>query len=129
MIVALIVTVAGVLGLSVYTLVLGGGPGGSDSDGMHFRCESCKAEFVRPTEDLTLREKNTLPAYLRIDCPQCEAKRCCIPMVKCPKCGKYFVPESYRNPAGKRAGTVKDVCPYCQTDRDEWYRQYYSKNR
>ena len=128
LIVGLTLAVAAALGLTVYLLASAGQAGGHAMEGMHFQCERCEAAFVKTTEALSLAEKNTPPFSLRIDCPQCSAKRSCIPMVGCPNCGGYFVPASFRDPAGKHAGRVKDTCPNCLTDRDEWYREYYRKN-
>ena len=101
------------------------------TDGVHFKCMACKREFVKRAREMTLAELNANPANLRVDCPYCGAKRAAVPMVRCPnpKCRKWFVPASYLDPAGKRAGRVKDICPYCQTDRDQWFREYYRKHR
>ena len=78
---------------------------------------------------MSLAELNTNPVSLRVDCPFCGAKRAAVLTVQCPKCHKWFIPGAYLDPAGKRAGRVKDVCPYCHTDRDQWFEDYYSRKR
>jgi hypothetical protein len=52
-------------------------------------------------------------------------------MVKCPECGKYFVPfEFVKSPTDPNAvalGKTNNVCPHCKTDRVEWYRRNYEE--
>lgn len=98
-------------------------------EGMHFECARCGHPFVKPPKELTLAELNTRPAALRVACPQCGEAAAAIPTVACPQCGKRFIPASYRRAAAEGAGRPKDVCPHCQTDRDQWYRDYYRRNR
>jgi len=104
--VGLALTIAAALGLAVYMLAFAGEAGGGPMEGMHFQCQSCEAAFLKTTDALSMAEKDTPPFVLRVDCPHCNAKRSCIPMVACPSCGGHFVPASFRDPAGKRAGRV-----------------------
>ena len=128
-----IVLGAGVVGLVVYMSFRGGEPQGAMPEGMSFQCSKCKALFVKQTGkepgSLTVQELNTQPQSLRVDCPNCNAVRAGVPTLKCPKCGNPYAPASYTDPAGKAAGRVKDVCPKCGTDRDEFFARSYSKKR
>ena len=99
------------------------------AEGMPFECTKCGHAFTVPTKELTLAQLNTNPASLRIDCPECGAKSAALPAVKCPQCGKPFLPASHKDPAAKRAGQARDVCPHCKTDRAQWFRDHYGKKR
>jgi predicted RNA-binding Zn-ribbon protein involved in translation (DUF1610 family) len=98
-------------------------------EGMHFQCGKCGQQFTKTSKQLTLAELNTRPESLRTDCPLCGAKRAGIPTVECPSCGKQYPPASHTDPAAFRAGTARDVCPHCGTDRKKGWEQHYSKKR
>ena len=124
----LVVVILGGIGLSTYSLLAGGEDRYAvHTEGMHFACGKCKHAFVK--DDLTVRQLDVNPAVLRVDCPACRAKGSAIPSVKCMKCGAYFVLASYADPAAKRAGRARDVCPKCGTDRDEWFREHFRRKR
>ncbi|KKK79295.1 hypothetical protein LCGC14_2834920, partial [marine sediment metagenome] len=120
--------VVALVGASVAIYMYGGGNPvkGSTAEGMTLQCLACDTPFVK---QLTMDEMNTSIDTLSLDCPNCGAKKSAIPTVECPKCKAPYVPASYTDPAAKRAGKVKDICPICQTDRDQWYKDYYSKPR
>lgn len=46
-----------------------------------------------------------------------------VPMTRCPKCEKYFVPQSWANPEEGWNPEAKPVCTHCGTDLHEWYRE------
>ena len=126
---AAVVAIAAILGVGAYSLLFRDPGAVRRTEGMHFECTRCGHAFVKPPEALTLAELNTAATALRVDCPKCEAAKAAAPTVACPDCGKRFIPASYSQPAAKRAGTARDVCPHCGTDRDQWYRDYYRRNR
>lgn len=123
------VAVVGLIGLACWYVFGGGGGGTVVREGMPFHCAECGADFVKPPKELGIRELNTRPEALRVDCPACKAQSAGVPTMECPQCKRRFIPASYTNPRGKRAGTARDICSHCKTDRDEWFRAYYRKNR
>ncbi len=125
LIVLLIAIIAVAVAVSTREFVTSPGDPGPSPQGMHLQCQKCKHEFVRTGKEMTLAELNTPEARLRLDCPNCGAKRSAVPMMQCPKCKKYFVPPSYVQPGVQ----ARDVCPYCGTDRAAWYAEYYDKNK
>jgi len=129
LIAAAVAAVMGVIGACVYTFVFRDPGAVRRKEGMHFECTACGQAFVKPPGELTTAELNTPPPALRVTCPKCGKSRAAIPTVQCPQCGKWFIPASYSQPAAKRAGRAKDVCPHCGTDRDRWYREYYRQKR
>jgi hypothetical protein len=46
-----------------------------------------------------------------------------VPMTKCPKCEKYFVPQAWANPDEGWDPNARPVCTHCGTDLHEWYRE------
>jgi len=124
----ILITCAGI-GFALRTYLTGPAVQGSTAEGIHFRCDKCGDEFIVAFREMDLQKQNTPTARLRLDCPACGAEGSSLPEVKCPACGKYFVPISYSDPAAKRAGRAKDVCPHCKTDRDQWYRELYRTAR
>ena len=116
----------------------GGGDGEEGGDGKpHFECQKCKHQFTIDPRDMS-RGSETEEGDLggrQIDCPKCGAKASCLRMTRCPNpdCGKYYVPDAYRQIAESAAEgqerSFKSVCPHCGTDRDEWYREYYKTRK
>ncbi|MHC4718086.1 MAG: hypothetical protein ACYS5V_14025, partial [Planctomycetota bacterium] len=64
--------VVGLIGLACWHVFAGGG-GTVVREGMHFQCAECGADFVKPPKELGIRELNTRPEALRVDCPACKA--------------------------------------------------------
>ena len=94
---------------------------------IHFKCDECGHEFA-----VDIREVGGPGTYegARMDCPACGAKAAGLSMLKCPNCGKYYVPDTHRDPTAIVADSqVRDVCPHCGTDRFEWYDRKHRKNR
>ena len=89
-------------------------------DGVRYRCGSCGHEFVVSVETLRQQSREMGPAgpgtrgFAVLDCPDCGAKKGARRMVKCPACGKHYVPPD--------PGAGKDICPHCKTDRIQWYQ-------
>jgi hypothetical protein len=59
-------------------------------------------------------------------------QRTAVPMTQCPACKKWFVPEHFKNwdpQQGPAAPQMmgKQICPFCQTDILDWYRQNRKK--
>jgi len=128
LIAALCVVTGGATAVGIYFAASGPtGQAGADRR-LHFQCERCGYQFVKELSEQELVSTAVDPAALRIDCPKCRAKGSCILMVRCPQCGKYFVPDSHRYGfAERRRRRVRDVCPYCKTDRAEWFRKHYQR--
>jgi hypothetical protein len=101
----------------------------------HYLCGACEKEFpvadedfAKQTPDPRIIERDGSAGY-RPHCTLCGAKHTGWPMVGCPHCGKWYMPPAWMT-HGAAAGTeTKDVCPHCQTDRSEWYREADRKGR
>ena len=103
-----------------------------------YKCLKCGYEFeVDPKNSPAMKMLDTPgKGTPRIDCPKCGAKESCLPMVRCPdpKCGKYFVSprldyndRAMRGQVGPNEEAPKEICPYCQTDRLQWWKEHRKK--
>jgi len=103
-------------------------------ENMPYKCLQCQHEFT-VTKDYFRRlaqsgdseENPALSQY--IDCPACKARHSAGMMIRCPACGKFYVPwtvsAAFDAQMGRPPRTdTKDVCPYCKTDRNQWYRDH-----
>lgn len=130
------------LGLIIITALVGsiwysfGSRSGADlsKDLLHYKCTQCGYELTITRSDLFRPpgmagpDDITIGPYGRPNCPQCKARDSCLPMVKCPKCGKYYIPDTIRYPEAVRRGVdVRDICPYCKTDRAKWEAEHRKK--
>jgi len=125
--------------LAVFMAVRGLWGGGLESgpSELTFKCEKCNKEFPKKTSDLVAMqsadpigdERN----LIKIDCPLCGAKKSSWQERECPSCHKLFIPQSeearYRAlTRGMRgAPDVPDVCTFCKTDLNKWYREHAPK--
>ncbi len=57
-------------------------------------------------------------------------KNTCVMMMKCPACGKYFVPKyaTESDPNAMMAGGPL-ICTECKTDINQWYRDHRKKRK
>ena len=110
---------------------------------LHLACTKCGHQFTKSFRGLAQGgpEEGVFEemGIVQLDCPKCAAKKCCLPMVKCPKCGKHYLGESIKQKAALLKGPappgrtkpVRDICPHCKQDRMEWlrkkYREWYLK--
>ncbi|HOF18335.1 MAG TPA: hypothetical protein PK082_05445 [Phycisphaerae bacterium] len=93
-------------------------------NGPFFQCEKCQKVFA---PDRKMMESAPMgPDQLEFDCPHCNAKKSGLPMVKCPACGKWYVPPGAREMMRGEPppADARDVCPHCNTDRIQWYREH-----
>ena len=127
----LAVIIVGSLGFTIWKF-FGGKTGSNTPTEMHFQCLKCKAEFELKPEEIPQPSEQAMygPESMFIDCPKCGAKQSCLPMVQCPNpdCKKWYLPEATKfyamNPAAAPTEELKDVCPFCNTDRIQWYREH-----
>ncbi|MCD4824426.1 MAG: hypothetical protein K8S55_07455 [Phycisphaerae bacterium] len=54
-------------------------------------------------------------------------KKTGVPMIRCPNCKKYFIPEAWKK--GKIKHGIKKKCTHCGTDYDEYYRKKRDERR
>lgn len=112
------------LGLTLYFGVLSG-PEKQVVDRLtHYKCDQCGEEFTidpadQPQDPMGITRDKMAELYKRVDCPKCGATESSIRMAKClnEECGKYYVPDSYRDPTAWQEGRMtSDICPHCGTD-------------
>ncbi|MDY6914558.1 MAG: hypothetical protein SVT52_08905 [Planctomycetota bacterium] len=134
LIAALSVIIVASLGLTIYFSLFSGRPTHRAAE-QWFKCQKCGKEFSIKPEDIPLDTMGIMmvgPGALRLDCPACGAKKSAYQMVRCPNpdCQKYYVPESSKDPEAMLQGKeFKDICPYCKTDRIQWYREHRKKRK
>ncbi len=90
----------------------------------HVKCSKCGQEWVIERKEIGqfLKEAPGRPGRLMgVDCPRCLAKGTVHIMIKCPKCGKYYLPIRVTKPGEYATGKAKDVCPHCGTDYVQWH--------
>lgn len=147
MIVVLGAIIVGAIWAAVSSLVSDKTPRGPQARDMHLECAECQHQFTRSPEELNEASPEGMifeeMGMAQLDCPKCKATKSCLPMVKCPKCGEFFLAESTkqqaaqmnmpppRTPAEQRKPpeVPRDICPHCGQDRVEWYRQKYRKKK
>ena len=124
---ALGVIIMSSLGLTLYFGVLSG-PEKRVTDTMsHYKCDQCGEESTidpadEPQDTMGITRDKMTELYKRIDCPKCGATESSIRMAKCQneECGKYYVPDSYRDPTAWQEGRIaSDICSHCGTDMRE----------
>ena len=145
------------LGFTLYGVFFSGSssPAGGPNE-THFKCQACSNEFILSSKDMEKVMPTALMpemGLLQVDCPKCGKKESSLMMTKCPSCSKYYLSQmmvanakafeeakAAARAEGKDPSTVmpilpsadqqpKDVCPYCQTDRVQWYIDYYKKRK
>jgi len=111
-----------IVGAMVLALVFGfGRPEQTVVEGARYECQSCGEQFT--VEDQPPKTPDQIGPG-RVDCPKCGAVQSGILMVKCPGCGEYFVPETYKRPEDVLKGIpIKNICPHCGLDLGEWRKQ------
>ncbi len=137
-IVALILIIVGSVAMSFYG-ILGSGTGDSERrEDMHFQCGKCGKPFTRTYAEVAAEaaraetDDDEDPRQM-IDCTLCKAKNCAGTMVKCPECGKHFLPFVFApSPTDSEEvvlGEANNICPHCKTDRLEWFRKDYERRK
>ena len=136
----------GVLGLIIILslfITFGGGSSRTPEAKMmelHLVCAKCQHEFTKPLNDLPKsasemgmenRFPNGAPMVL-LDCPQCKAKESCWLADQCPKCKKWYIPQTnmevmrYRK-AGRDiplgVWQTRNKCSHCGTVPEEWFQR------
>jgi len=108
-----------------------GGAEQAEIEAQRYKCDACGELFVPsgPVPDAKQSELGSL-APPPIDCEKCGAKKSAYLTTKCPKCGEYFVRETYRDPMAIFQGrAIKDVCPHCGLDLAEYRAEQIKKAR
>ena len=105
-------------------------------DLLHYKCIQCGYELSITRSDLSRPpgmagpDDITIGPYGRPNCPQCKAQDSGLPMVKCPNpdCKKYYIADTMKYSEAVRRGVdVRDICPYCKTDRAKWEAEHRKK--
>lgn len=103
------------------------GPGGPKE--MHYWCEDTKQEVVLDPSQFTPEQMMGDPVHgMRIVNPD-TGKRSLIPMMQCPKCQKWFVPDSWKDPRGMMTPNQQLVCTHCDTDVIQYQREQRKKRK
>jgi len=120
-----------ILGAMVLAVVYGLGSRRPDKANIdyHYKCDKCGEEFVTKEAPVVPKNDPRSIAPKPIDCPKCGAKASAYVMAECPKCHKYFVLPSTKNPAAVMMGQIKDLCPNCGLDYREWQSEETKKAR
>ncbi|KPK79796.1 MAG: hypothetical protein AMJ81_12755 [Phycisphaerae bacterium SM23_33] len=136
MVAALVLIIAGSVAVGVYSCLHPEQGASVPPNEFHYKCGLCGHELVKTPQELVAEAAGGEvvdeedPRFM-IGCPACKGKRCCGQMVKCPECGKHFVPfefvKSSAEPRAVALGRANNVCPRCKTDRVEWYRKDYER--
>ena len=125
--VGLVIIIAGAVILTIYS------PNTRRPAKMQFQCGKCGHLFDPPV--LRTRVPGASgPQAMQVpvmDCPNkaCQAKKSCLPMTRCSKCGKYYVNEVTKwrvdRQAGKQVSPKKpnNICPHCKTDQQQYGAQ------
>lgn len=128
-----------IVSLLTVILNLSGGSRRNEITEMHFYCLETGKEFVVKPEDMyknneTMDPEMMGPMGMRMISPYTN-ERTAVPMTLCPNCKKYFVPEYYlqehtddesyymMEPGGNL------ICPHCNTDIIQWYRDHRKKRK
>jgi DNA-directed RNA polymerase subunit RPC12/RpoP len=111
----LLVIIALAVGVSLYLYFFSGesSPLTHYDPDTHFECTKCQAKFqLNPREFAAAPGEPSADGLTRIDCPKCKAKNGAVVLLRCPKCGTYFLPARAR-PAATATTAPKDDCPKC----------------
>ena len=133
-----------IVGSLVLTIYYGMGSGSASRTNVKpmYKCmiEDCGHEFELTQQDAQ-RPKDMMmmgPGMMsfKADCPKCQNKECCVRMAKCPSCEKYYVSPRLDFDDRMMRGEIEqgeepppDICPHCQTDRIQWYRDNRKKKK
>jgi hypothetical protein len=106
----------------------------SVSDKLNYKCEKCGFEFTKKLSEMPMvRNPGDQISAMKLDCPSCKAKGTCLREMECPNCHKLFIGASEkamiaRFQSGRGSGPEPhDVCPFCKTDVQEWWKQHPRK--
>ena len=124
--------------VSLLTVILNLTGGGSRHEitELHFYDLATGKEFVVKPEDLYknqegMEEDMMGPMGMRVISPYTN-ERTAVPMTQCPNCKQWFVPEYYLQEnfdeeAYMIGGGGDLICPHCNTDIIQWYRDHRKK--
>ncbi len=108
----------------------GGGPIGKQGES-RVKCVKCGEEWVLDSKNEMYfyreMEMGMGGASVGTDCKKCGAKQSAFMMNRCPKCEKYYLSKRITDPEAFTKGGEKEICPYCDTDRIEWYKERRKK--
>ncbi len=131
-VIVLVLIIGTALALTFWNMFDGGSSTPAGPSELHFQCldEECGHEWVIKVEDLRNDSRPELedPMFMRRKCPKCGQMTGCLQM-QCPNpdCKKWFVAESSRDPERAMQENIKDICPYCGTDIQQWWREHRKK--
>ena len=128
-----------IVSLLTVILNLSGGGKRNEITEMHFYCLETGKEFVVKPEDMYKNNEMMDPEMMgpmgmRVISPYTN-ERTAVPMTQCPNCKKYFVPEYYlQEHTGDESYYMMEsggnlVCPHCNTDIIQWYRDHRKKRK
>jgi hypothetical protein len=120
----------------VISSVFNGGPGAGEAVEARFYCLETGKEFtIDPADNPEMMMGDPMMGG-RVTSPYTNEKTG-VPMMRCPACEEYFVPEAWKQEPqpGQPPMMMMDpmgqqiVCPHCNTDIHEYYRQKARERR
>jgi len=111
---ALAIIVVAALVLALYHVFSGPKP---KEETLHMHCLKCGYEFTIKNRDLPEDAWDMKTFEIRLDCPECGAKKSCVQMMQCPSCGKWFVKP--------KEGPLR--CPYCKVNVTKYVKERAKK--
>ncbi|MGC9455119.1 MAG: hypothetical protein ACP5HU_09680, partial [Phycisphaerae bacterium] len=92
----------------------------------HFQCMECEHVFEVENIPREAIRNAPDPSMVMLDCPSCGSQGTAVQMVRCPKCGEYYLGqknEFYYENGYPAPEDVRDVCPHCGTDRLKYMQE------
>ena len=110
--------------LAVYGVLAGRGDPLDKPLEVRFRCLDCGHEWAPSPEEVEAHPGMLLGSHIK--CPECGKARGAR-MTKCPSCGRWYVQERMKYPKRDYSPDMKNICPHCHTDVNQWQREHRPK--
>ncbi|MBS3821494.1 MAG: hypothetical protein GVY16_10910 [Planctomycetes bacterium] len=115
-----------VIGLALFSTITEytGGPEDVEVEPRHFWDVEKQQEYTLTPEEMKERQYGRMDMQMgQMAYSPLTGENTGVPMTKCPNCKNYFVAQGWANPDQGYDPHAPVVCPHCDTDRDEWFRE------